>query len=69
MKKQYLSPTTASIPISVQLLAGSVRRIEGANGLNWGGGTTQNDITMGNARSSDFWDDIDPEDYDEEELD
>ena len=69
MRKKYLAPTSTCIPVSVQLLAGSVRRIEGANGLNWGGGTTQNDITMGNARSSDFWDDVDPEDYDEEELD
>ena len=69
MRKKYLAPTSTCIPVSVQLLAGSVKSIEGAPGLQWGGGTTSNGITSGNARYDDFWDDIDPEDYDEEELD
>ena len=68
MKKQYLVPVTVCVSVRVQtLLAGSIEDTSGIDGLNPGGGTTDNGITSGNARWGTVWDDPEEDENEEEE--
>ena len=56
MKSYYLKPTIRLVQISTYHFFASSLKTEGASGLNYGGSTGSNNVTSGNSRSYDDWD-------------
>ena len=63
MKRKYLSPQTAIIRVKPQsILTGSdISKTQGVDGLGYGGDTSSDNITSGNARQGSLWNGIDDE--------
>ena len=56
MKSYYLKPTIRLVQISTYHFFANSLKTEGASGLNYGGSTGSNNVTSGNSRSYDDWD-------------
>lgn len=66
-KKTYIAPVTLSLAVKTcGMIATSITGTQNVDGLGFGGGTSEGNITAGNVKGSNDWDIWGSEDYEDE---